>query len=188
MLGFLLNFSFSADHNAAAAGLVGLAHAVVAIYYTAGGEIRSRDVVHELADFHIRIVEQSHAGVDTLCEVVRRHVGGHTYSDTGGAVDKDIREAGRQHERFFAGVVVVGLEVNGIFIDIPQHFLAKLGKTHLGITHGGRAVAIDGAELAVAVDKGVAQRPPLGHAYYSAVDRRVAVGVIVTHYLAHTFG
>ena len=49
-------------------------------------------------------------------------------------------------------------------------------------------VGVGGAEVAVAVDQGVAQREALGHAGQGVVDRRVAVGVVVAHHVADDLG
>ena len=51
----------------------------------------------------------------------------------------------------------------------------------LGVAHGGGRVVARRAEVAVAVDQRVAQRPRLRHPDQGVVDRRVAVRVVVTH-------
>ncbi len=89
---------------------------------------------------------------------------------------------------FLAGVVVVGLEVDGIGIDVAEHFFAKGVETHFGVTHRSRRVAVDRAEVAVAVHEGVAERPPLRHSAYSTVNRGVAMRVILTHDLTYAVG
>ncbi len=58
----------------------------------------------------------------------------------------------------------------------------------LGVTHGGGRVAVDGAEVALAVDEGVAQREGLGQADQGVVDGGVAVGMVVAHDLADDLG
>ncbi len=49
------------------------------------------------------------------------------------------------------------------------------------VPHRGGGVVARRAEVAVAVDQRVAQRPRLGHPDQGVVDRRVAVRVVVTH-------
>ena len=49
---------------------------------------------------------------------------------------------------------------------------------------GGGAVVASGAEVALAVDERVAQRPVLHEAHEGVVDRRVAVRVVVAHDVA----
>ena len=53
------------------------------------------------------------------------------------------------------------------------------------VAHRGRRIVARGAEVALAVDQRVTQRPRLGHPDQGVVDRRVAVRVIVTHRLGH---
>ena len=50
---------------------------------------------------------------------------------------------------------------------------------HFGVAHGGRRVAVDGAEVALAVDEQVAHRERLRHADDRVVDRDVAVRVVL---------
>ena len=54
----------------------------------------------------------------------------------------------------------------------------------LGVAHRRRRVAVDGAEVALAVDERVAQRERLRHPDERVVDRRVAVRVVVAHHVA----
>ncbi len=85
-----------------------------------------------------------------------RHICSHTYGDTRCAVDKEVRYAGGEHYRLLARVVVVWLEINSVGVDIRQHLFSYMLKAYLGVTHCGGAVAVDRAEVTVAVDKGIA--------------------------------
>ena len=58
----------------------------------------------------------------------------------------------------------------------------------LGVTHGRGRIAVDGAEVALAVDERVAQRKGLRHADQGVVDGGVAVGMVDTHALADDLG
>jgi hypothetical protein len=102
----------------------------------------------------------------------------------GRAVDQQVRDAGRQDRRFFFLAVVVGLEVDGVLVDVGQQFAGDLVQAALGVTHRRGAVAVDRTEVALAVDQRVAQREVLGHAHQRVVDRRIAVRVVLTHRFA----
>ena len=188
MLGLLLNLGLCAHHNAAATGLIGLAHAVITVDYTACGEVGSDDYALQIGYLQLGIVEKRYARVDRVGKVVGRHVRSHTHRDARRTVHQDIRETGRKNQRLLAGIVVVGLEVHGIGVDVAHHLLAQRVEAHFGITHRRRRVAVDRTEVTVTVDQRVSQRPPLGHTDNRTVDRRVAVGVIVTHHLTDDFG
>jgi hypothetical protein len=58
----------------------------------------------------------------------------------------------------------------------------------LGVTHRGRRIAFDRAEVALAIDKRFAHRPWLRHVDERRVDHRLAVGVIVTARVAANLG
>jgi hypothetical protein len=58
----------------------------------------------------------------------------------------------------------------------------------LGVTHGRRHIAVDRAEVALAVDQHQAHRERLGHADQGEVDRGVTVRVILTHHVTDHAG
>ncbi len=95
----LLDVGLATRRDRAAPGLVGRADAVAAHDRPAGGEVRARDDGHELVDGDVRVVDQHDDAVDDLAEVVRRDVGRHADRDARAAVDEQVREAARQHER-----------------------------------------------------------------------------------------
>ena len=110
-------------------------------------------------------------GARDLAQVVRRDVGGHAHGDAGRAVDEQVGQLGRQHGRLHARAVVVLDEVDGVLVDVRQQLGGDGGHARLGVAHGGRRVAVDRAEVALAVDERVAQREVLGEAHQRVVQR-----------------
>ena len=110
-----------------------------------------------------------------------RNVGCHTYGDTGGSVDKQVRVSGRENSWLLLRLIKVGNKIYGIFSDIGQHFHGNLAQTGLGISHGCRAVAVHGTEVAVTIHKRISGGPFLGHVNQSAIDRTVAMWMVFTH-------
>ena len=92
-----LDFGLGTYHDAAATSLKSIFHTLVTIDDTSGGEIGSLDVVHQVAHFHLGILEQSQASVDALAQIVRCHVGGHADCNTRCAVHQQVRDACGQH-------------------------------------------------------------------------------------------
>ena len=124
-------------------------------------------------------------GVDDLAEVVGRDVGGHADRDPGRAVDQQVGEPCRQNGRLGHRAVVVGRPVDGVLVDVvAEQLLGQPGEADLGVPHGRRRVAVDRAEVALAVDQGVAHGEVLRHADRGVVDRLVAVRVVLTHDVA----
>ena len=150
----------------------------------AGGEVRALHVAHQIAAGERGIVDQGDRGRDGLAQVVRRDVGGHAHGDARAAVDQQVGEAGGQDRGLFPALVVVGRPVDGLRVDVAQHLGGDAGQAALRVAHGRGRVAVDRAEVAVAVDQRVADGEVLGHAHQSVVDGRVAVGVEVTHDVA----
>ena len=112
---------------------------------------------------------------------MRRDVGRHADRDAAGAVDQQVREAGREDLRLALRRVIVGLEVDRVAVDVAEQEVGDLGEPRFGVPHGRRRIGIHRAEIALAVDQRHAHRPVLGHARERVVDRAVAVRVILTH-------
>ena len=172
-----------ADLDGGATGGVGVADALHA-HHPAAGEVGALDVLHQAGEVDLGVLHVGLDGADRLAQVVRRDVGRHPDRDPGGAVDEQVREPRRQHQRLGLRLVVVGAEVDGVGVDVAQHLGRQPGEPGLRVAHRGGGVVVDRAEVALAVDQRVAQRELLRHPDQRVVDRRVAVRVVLTHHLA----
>ena len=184
LLAQLLDMRLGAHDHRAAPRRVGLARAGAAEDHAAGGEVRAGHDLGELLDGQARIVDQGHAGVDQLAEIVRRDVGGHADRDAAGAVDEEIREAGREDGRLLARLVVVRSEIDGVLVDVGEQRGGGLGQPRFGVAHGGRRIAVHRAEIALPVDEHEAHGEVLRHPHEGVVDRLVAVWVVETDHVA----
>ena len=100
------------------------------------------------------------------------------------AVDEQVRELGRQDRRLLLRAVVVVDEVDGVLVDVGEHLAGDRGQPRLRVAHRGGRVAVDRAEVALAVDERVAHREVLGEPDERVVQRAVAVRVVLAHHLA----
>ena len=166
----------------------GVAAGLVAEDRAAGREVRAGDVLAEVVRGQLRVVDEGSGGVADLAEVVRRDVGGHADGDARRAVDEQVRQLGRQDRRLLLRAVVVVDEVDGVLVDVGEHLGRDAGQAGLGVAHGRRAVAVDRAEVALAVDERVAHREVLGQADQGVVEGGVAVRVVLAHHLADDGG
>ena len=161
----------------AAPGLVGLQQLAVPRQQAAGGEVRRGHDPHQLFGGDLRVVDLRDDRVHGLAQIVGRYVGGQADGDAAGAVHQQVGEARGQQVRLLHRVVEVQVKAHGVLVDVPQHGLGGGGHAGLGVTHGGRAVAVDGAEVAVAVHQHGAHHERLRHAGQRVVDGAVAVGM-----------
>ena len=90
----------------------------------------------------------------------------------------------RQDRRLFGRLVVVGDEVDGLLVEIRHHRFGERLEPRFGVAHRRRRIAVDRAEVPLAVDQGIAHVEVLRQADERVVDRRVAVRVVVAHDLA----
>ena len=131
-----------------------------------------------------RIADQRDAGVDQFAQIMRRDIGRHADGDAAGAVDQEIGKARRQHHRLVLVAVVIGLEVDGVLVDVVEQRHRRLGQPAFGVAHGRRRIAVDRTEIALPVDQLQAHGEILRHAHQRVVDRLVAVRVIFAHHVA----
>ncbi len=190
--GDVLDGTLGAHDEAATARLVRAGDGGLAEDVSAGGEVGAENVVEAEVEVGARLVlgfvDEGDAGVDDFGEVVRRDVGGHADGDAGAAVDEEVGNPGGEDRGFERGLVVVGGEVDGVGVDVGQHLASDASEAALGVTHGGGRVAIDGAEVALAIDHWITQAEVLREADHGVVDGGVAVGMVVAHDVADDLG
>src|SRR5207237_3420515 len=105
---------------------------------------------HELCDRGVRVVDQDRDRVDQLAQVVGRDLGGHAHGDAVRAVEQQVGQPGGQYDRLLVAAVEVVDKGHRGLVDIGQELLGQLGQAHLGITHRGGVVVVDGAKVALA--------------------------------------
>ena len=173
----LLDLALGADDDAALTRPVRLADAAPAHDDAARGEIGRGDILHELVDGDLGVVDECNGAVDRLCKVMGRDVGRHTHGDAVRPVDEQIGEACGEHGGLHLVAVEVGEEVHRLLVEVSKHLGSELRKARLGVTHGGRAVAVHRAEVAVAVYEGEVDGEVLRKTHEGVVHRTVAVRV-----------
>ena len=171
----------------AATGAVGLLDALAADDQRAVGEVGALDPldqrVLELLARRVRVLERPLGALGDLTEVVRRDVGGHADGDAGRAVDQQVGVARREYDGLLRAAVVVGLEVDGLLLDVADHLQRERRHPALGVPHRGGGVVARRAEVALAVDQRSAHHPRLRQPHQGVVDRGVAVRVVLTHHV-----
>ena len=171
-----------------ATGAIGVLDALAAEDRRAHREVGPLDDAEEgfesLFLARLRVGQQPLCALGDLTQVVGRNVRGHTHGDACRAVDQQVREPGGQNHGFLVAAVVVVLEVDGAFFDVPDHLHGQGRHLALGITRCGRSVVARGAEVALTGHERVAHRPRLYEADHGVVDRRVAVRVVLAHHVA----
>ena len=119
---------------------------------------------------------------------MRRDIGGHTHGDTGGAVHEEVGEGAGQDFRFEVFAVIVGVHIDRIFSDILEHEICDGSEPGLRVPVGCGRIAVEGAEVALAIEQGVAEAEILRHADKGVINGRIAMGMIFTHGFADDTG
>ena len=109
--------------------------------------------------------------VHDLAQVVRRDVGRHADRDARRAVHEQVGN-GAGDRRLLGGFVVVRDEVDGLLVEVRHHALGERLQPRLGVAHRRGRIAVDRAEVPLAVDQRIAHVEVLRHAHQRVVDRR----------------
>ena len=151
---FFLDIRACAHHYAPLAGQIRLAYAVNAVYRRRSGEVGPLYILHKVCDRAFGVVHAVKRSVNDLSEVVRRDVRRHTDGNADSAVHKQVWEARGKNARFLSRFVKVRIPQNRFLIDIAQHLVAELRHACFGVSVSRGGIAVNGAEVAVAVESG----------------------------------
>ena len=169
---------------------VGVEHPGAAEDERAGREVGALHEAHQLVRRRLGVLEHVQGGVDDLAEVVGRDVRRHADGDALGAVDEQVREAGRQDDGLHLVAVVVRDEVDGPLVDAVQQRQRQRREPALGVAHCRRP-ACRGPERrsspCPSIER-VAKAEVLRHPGQGVVDRHVAMGVEPAHDVADDLG
>ena len=102
------------------------------------------------------MLDEMQAGVDQLVDVVRRDVRRHADRDARRAVGEQVREGRGKHLGLLLGAVVVVAEVDRVLVEPVHQRRGGRGQPRLGVALGGGVIAVDVAEIALAVDQRIA--------------------------------
>ena len=127
------------------------------------------------------VVDNFYNSMNHLSQIVRRNVCCHTNSNTGCSVYQKIRIAGRKHRRLFLSLIEVWYKINGIFIDVCEHFHGNFTESCLCISHRSSTVTVDRTKVSMTINKRISCRPVLCHVDQCSVDGTVSMWMVFTH-------
>ena len=182
MLTFIHRFDFctGAHLYAAPARRIGFDDAISAHDFSTCREIRSLYFCHQFFQTGFRVIDEHDTAVDDFAQVMGRDVRRHADSNASRTIDQQIRDLGRQDRRFLKRTIIVRHEIDGILVDIFQHFTCNFSHADFCITHSCRRVAIDRTEVAMTIYQWIPGRKILGQADGCIVYRTITMGMIFT--------
>ena len=119
---------------------------------------------------------------------MRRNIGRHPNRNPGRAVGEQVRKRRRQHHRLVFLLIEIWLKIDRVLVEIAQEFLGNLLEPAFRIPVGGRRVAVDRAEVPLAVDQLIAHAKVLRHAHERVVHGGVAVRMVFTEHFTDDLG
>ena len=143
--------------------------------HAAGREVRTGDEFDEVAALRIGVIDEMERGVAQLRRVVRRDRGRHADRDALGPVGEQVGERARQYRRLVFRAVIRRTKVDGVLVDALDQEPRHLGEPRLGVAHRRGIIAVDVAEIALAVDQRIALGEVLREAHQGIVNRLVTM-------------
>ena len=141
------------------------------------GKIGTRHEAQEIAAPGVGVLDEMQRRIAELGRIVRRNGGRHADRDALRAVGEKVWERARQHHRLFFRAVIGRAEIDRVLVDAVDQEPGDLGEARLGVAHRGGIIAVDIAEIALAVDQRIALGEFLREAHQRVIDRLVAMRV-----------
>ena len=154
----------------------------------AGGKVGSGQHFHQLVDSDPGVVQHQLDRFYNFDQIVGRDISGHTDRDTAAAVTEQVRKFCRQDLRLGHRLVIVRHKVDRLLVQVQQQLHRQMRQPRFGVSHRRRGVAVDRAEVTLAVDQRGPQVKILCHTHQGGVNDRFAVGMIVTGSIAGYLG
>ena len=181
----ILGLPARAHAERAAAGRIGLGNGLGRIDDEAAGrEIRSGHVFEQRLGSRVGLLDEMQRGVAQFGDVVRRNRRRHADRDALRAVGQQIGERRRQDHRLLRNAVVVRPEIDGVFVDAVEQKPRDFGQARFGVAIGRGVIAVDIAEIALAVDQRIARGKILREPHQRVIDRLIAVRMEIAHHVA----
>ena len=142
---------------------------------------------HQLLETLLRklgVGNQGRRRRDDLPQIVRWNVGRHAHGDARTAVDQQVRHFRRKDRRLFQAPIEVGRKGDRLLLDVLQKLHRHSGEAGLGVPVCRRRVAIDGPEVALAIDERITKREILDHPHHGVVHGGIAMGVVLAQHVA----
>ena len=150
------------------------------------GEVGARHQLQQLLVAQLGLAHQSNQGIHHLPKVVGRDVGGHAHGDAGAAVQQQEGQLGREHGWLLLGAIKVVGEIDRVAADLIEHrLIGDRRQARFRVAHGGRWIVVDRAEVAVAIQQGMAAGKGLHQPHQGVVNGLIAVGVVLAQDVAH---
>ena len=125
---------------------------------------------------------------DRLCQIVRGNIRRHTDGDSRGTIDKQLRESSRQHFGLHELVVVVGNEIDRVFIKGGNQVQCSRSHASFRITCCCRTI-IERTKVTVPINEWNTKIEGLCESNECVINRGITVRVKLTHDLAdHALG
>src|SRR6266849_4338856 len=178
---------FGAHHETAASGFVSGFDAFAPSDVRAGREIRPGNQLHDFLERSVGPFNQQNGGIHDFAKIVRRNVRRHANGNAASAIYEEIGDARRKNEGLFTCLIKIGNEVDGFFFKIGKNVFADFRQARFGVPHGRRRIAVDRAEISLAVDQRIAHVEILREAHERRIDDRFTMRVVVAGSVAADF-
>ena len=123
-------------------------------------------------------------GVAEFGDIVRRDRGRHADRDALRAIGEQVRHGRGHDDRLLRVAGIIVAPVDRVLVDALHEQARDIGHARFGVAIGGGVIAVDIAEIALALDQRIARGEILRETHQRLVDRLVAVRMERAHHVA----
>ena len=116
------------------------------------------------------------------------NVTSHTNCNSRCPIYEEVGYQGRQNRGFIEGGIVVGSEINRLFVQIGEKLMGQLVLADFSVSHGRRWISIHRTEVSLTINQSIAHRKMLSHAHKSIIHCGITMGMILTNYVTDNAG
>ncbi len=129
----------------------------------------------EFADRAGGLFDQMQERGAELADIMRRDAGRHPDGNARCAIGEQVRKAGGKDDGLAVLAVIGRPEIDGVLVDSVEHRLRHRRQPAFGVTHRGRIIAVDIAEIPLPVDQRITLRKVLCETHQRVIDRELAM-------------
>src|SRR5439155_19503201 len=146
----LFKVSTRTHYDASTPTGIHVANALTALNNAPSREVRPTYDARQFFSCRLWILDQVNDAITDFNEIMWWNVGGHTNGDAGRAINQQVGQTGRQDSWLLRLVIVVGFEIDGIFVNVTQQFIGNGRHLGFSVTHGCWWIVVLLAKVALA--------------------------------------
>ncbi len=127
------------------------------------------------------IIDGGDKCIHNLSQIMGWNVTSHTNCNSRCPIYEEVGYQGRQDRGFLERGIVVGSEINRLFVQIGEKLMGQLVLSDFCVSHGRWWISIHRTKVSLTINQGMTHRKMLSHTHKSIIYCGIAMGMILTN-------